>query len=159
LRIAYDGETLRGMGYVENNLMNGETIQYRASMHWLRYGWAAFWLIAGVFSAEGRGPLIFLAVVLGILAFLDVKTSEFVITNRRVFLKQGILRRRTTELLLSKIEGLQVEQGILGRIFNFGTIVPGGSGGTKQQFRLISKPLVFRGSLNQQIETGARSAA
>ena len=141
------------MGYVDKNLMTGEKIVHRAKLHWVRYGWACFWLVLSLFAKEeGRWPFVLVGVTLAVLAFLDVFSSEFVVTNKRVYLKQGILRRRSIELLLSKIESMQVEQGILGRIMGYGSIAPGGSGGTKQAFKAVAKPLAFRQRVNEQID-------
>lgn len=56
------------------------------------------------------------------------------------------------ETLLVKIEGIQVAQGLLGRLFGYGTIVVSGTGGSKSQFRKIADPLEFRRQVQQQIE-------
>ena len=100
---------------------------------------------------------IVIGLVLGVIAFLDQVSSEFVVTNKRLVLKQGIIRRRSVELFLSKLESVQVDQGILGRILNYGSIVPAGSGGTKQAFNKIADPLEFRRRINEQLESGTTS--
>jgi uncharacterized membrane protein YdbT with pleckstrin-like domain len=70
------------------------------------------------------------------------------------------------ELQLSKVEGIVVEQGIIGRLFDYGSIIVGGTGGTKEPFALIRAPIMFRKQVQQQIESnvpastaGAPSAA
>lgn len=151
------------MGYVNNNLMNGETVVYRAKMHWLRYRWAVAWFLFAVVcvSADAPVPAVFSFLFAGALAlgaYLEIATSEFVVTNKRVFLKQGIMRRRSTELLLGKIESVNVEQGILGRLFDFGTIVSSGTGGTRQGFRDIAKPLLLRQKVNEQVDQSMTAA-
>ncbi|PIU51164.1 hypothetical protein COS91_05900 [Candidatus Desantisbacteria bacterium CG07_land_8_20_14_0_80_39_15] len=88
---------------------------------------------------------------LGIPVFISFKTSEFGITNKRVLFKIGFIRRNSLEILLTKIEGIQVNQGILGRILNYGTIIVRGTGGTGSPFRKIEAPLEFRKKVQEQI--------
>ncbi len=83
-------------------------------------------------------------IVLGISRGLTYMSDEFAITNKRVVIKVGFLRRRTVEMLLMKVEAIEVDQSILGRILNFGTIIVTGTGGTRELFRGISAPLEFR---------------
>ena len=71
-------------------------------------------------------------------------TTELVITNRRVIAKFGLIRRNTIELNLSKIESIRVEQSILGRLLNYGTVFLIGTGGSKEPIPRISHPLEFR---------------
>jgi len=54
--------------------------------------------------------------------------------------------------LLNKVEGIQVNQGILGRILGFGSITVSGTGGTKDPFHKIDAPLEFRKKVQEQIE-------
>jgi uncharacterized membrane protein YdbT with pleckstrin-like domain len=70
--------------------------------------------------------------------------SEFVITNRRIIIKTGFIARSTFEMNLSKIESVNVEQTAMGRILNYGSITIIGTGGTKETFHNIAKPLSFR---------------
>ncbi len=73
-------------------------------------------------------------------------------TTRRVLIKVGVLRRRSLELLLSKVESIGVDQGIVGRLLGYGTIIVTGTGGTKEPFRMIAAPLEFRRMVQQQTE-------
>ena len=75
---------------------------------------------------------------------IDRATSEFVITNKRVVVKIGLVWRRTLEMNLSRVETVNVDQSILGRLLDYGTITIIGTGGTRESFRRISKPLEFR---------------
>ena len=78
-------------------------------------------------------------------------SSEFGISNKRVLIKMGFIRRSSLETLLSKVEGIGVEQGILGRILDFGTIIIRGTGGSKEYFHRIANPLEFRKYVQEQI--------
>lgn len=123
--------------YVEGSLTKGEQVVYQ--------GQVSIWSLA---------PLIFLGVVflaawgLGFLfliaAAIRYFTTELVITNKRVIAKFGLIRRSTIEINLQKIESIQVNQGILGRIFNFGYIVVSGAGNPQAPIPGISSPLQFR---------------
>ena len=71
-------------------------------------------------------------------------SDEFAVTNRRVIAKAGMIGRRTLELNLDKIESVRVDQSILGRILGYGTVEVIGTGGTREAFNFISKPLDCR---------------
>jgi uncharacterized membrane protein YdbT with pleckstrin-like domain len=92
------------------------------------------------------------SIFLGIQALIVMRTTEFAITNRRVIAKTGFIRRHTLEMLLPKIESVDVRQGILGRMLNFGTVTVTGTGGTRESFRAIAEPIVVRKKINQIIE-------
>lgn len=92
-----------------------------------------------------------LALVSGTVSFINLKTSEFGVTTNRVLMKTGLIRRNSFEVLLSKVEGIQVNQGILGRVLGYGTIVVTGTGGSADPFRRISSPLHFRRQVQEQV--------
>lgn len=137
--------------YIESNLMSGEEIIYRAHLHWIIFRWPIIWLILAIIFFSG-GPdssgldvlFLLICIVHGIIALISFKTSEFGITNKRIIGKIGFIRRNSIEILLSKVEGIQVKQGILGRILGYGSVVITGTGGLKDPFKRISKPLEFR---------------
>ena len=114
--------------YIDNNLINDEYIVYETNYHWILY----------------FNHLISSIITLGIYPYLVSKFSEFGITNKRLIIKTGILSRRTLELNLSKIESVNVNQSILGRILGYGSIGVIGTGGTKEYFISIKNPLEFR---------------
>lgn len=152
------------MSYIENNLLPDERITYRTKLHWiifvnpiLSFILALIFLIAAGGRPEatalgGVGVLFLLASVLfAINRWIALKSSEFAVTNKRVLIKVGLVRRHSLELLLQKVEGIGVDQGLLGRLFGFGTIVVTGTGGTKEAFRTIAVPLEFRRQVQAQI--------
>src|SRR5580658_7818187 len=138
------------MSYVDSNLLPNEQITYRASLHPIIYAFPAMVLVVALLAALGGGGWIAGAAigVIGFVLFLPPwirsVSSEFAITNKRVLIKVGLIRRHSLELLLQKVEGIGVDQGILGRILGYGTITVSGVGGTKEAFRMISNPLEFR---------------
>jgi hypothetical protein len=100
---------------------------------WKEYYWAWFLLLLPI----------------GILlsAAIAVKTSELVITDRRVIIKVGFIQRHTFEMFISKIESVAVLQGMMGRIFNYGTVEIRGTGGSSESFATIASPLQFRDAI------------
>lgn len=146
------------MSYIENNLMSGESVIYSAKLHWVVFLWPAIWLVialilfsSGGDAAAAGGGAIVIAILTGIASFITYSTSEFGITNKRVLAKVGFIRRNSLEVLLTKVEGIQVNQGILGRILGYGSIVVSGTGGSKDPFHKISAPLEFRRKAQEQI--------
>lgn len=69
---------------------------------------------------------------------------EFVITNKRVLLKIGIISRTTKEFRYEKLESCDVKQGLLGRMLSFGTVIISGVGGSVVKEPYVQGPLAFR---------------
>jgi uncharacterized membrane protein YdbT with pleckstrin-like domain len=92
-----------------------------------------------------------LAIVVAFPRYIRFVSSEFAVTNRRVIVKVGLVYRRTLELVLAKVETVGVEQSIMGRVLNYGTIVVTGTGGTKEPFKDIANPLEFRRKVQSQL--------
>jgi uncharacterized membrane protein YdbT with pleckstrin-like domain len=145
--------------YVTQHLDPGETVVYRAGLHWIVYLGPVIALGVGVvFALPGRLPggsyagLAILAVgLIGLVtAWIRQTSSEFAVTTRRVIIKTGFLSRRTIELNMSKVESVQVDQDIIGRFLNYGTITVIGTGGTKEPFQMIDDPLSFRHAVQKE---------
>jgi len=147
------------MSYVEKNLLPNEQITYRAKLHWIIFALpvtvfliaillpfvGANWMVGAVLAAVG--------LFLFIPPWIDSLSSEFAVTNKRVLIKVGLIRRHSLELLLQKVEGIGVDQTLTGRILGYGTITVSGTGGTREAFRLISNPLEFRRRVQAEIAT------
>ncbi len=112
--------------YVDGHLIKDENVVYETKYHWV-----IFFTLKSIFT-------------LTIYAWMKRWLSEFVITNRRIVIKEGFIARRTFEMNLSKIETVNVDQTVLGRIFNFGSITIIGTGGTSETFHNIAQPLTYR---------------
>lgn len=107
-------------------LVRGEKVVYETKLHWVIYI-----SLRAVFT-------------LWLAPFIRRITSEFVITNRRVIIKVGFIRRKTLEMNLEKIESVKVDQGIMARILGYGTVTIIGTGGTRESFPTIKRALRFR---------------
>ena len=125
------------MSYIDQSLVEGETIVHRAHVSW----WSQFGLVLlGVVTLVVVGlGLIFLA-----MAWVRVHSTEIAITNRRIIAKFGFVTRRTIEINISQVEALRVDQGFWGRLLNFGTIIVSGTGSSLEPAPDIADPLVFR---------------
>jgi uncharacterized membrane protein YdbT with pleckstrin-like domain len=150
------------MSYIEEGLLEGEQVIYRTTLHWIIFLWPAFlFLLAGFIALGSDGAAAFffaLAGVVGTYAFIKYASSEFCVTNKRVLVKAGLIERRSLELLLTKVEGVAVDQGLLGQMFDYGTIVVLGTGGTRKPFKEIAAPFYFRKKVREQV-TAAHAAA
>lgn len=89
-------------------------------------------------------PVFGLGLIFLVMAFVRYKTTELAITSKRVIVKIGFIQRRTVEININKVESIQVDQAILGRIFNFGTLVISGAGNPQAPITGISAPMEFR---------------
>ena len=124
------------MSYIDESLVEGETLIHRARVSW----WSQFpLLLLGVVTLVIVVGLVFL-----VMAWIRVRSTELAITNRRVIAKSGFVKRHTVEINLDKVEALKVEQGVWGRVLNFGTIFISGAGTSVAPIRDIADPLVFR---------------
>jgi uncharacterized membrane protein YdbT with pleckstrin-like domain len=147
------------MSYIEKNLMNGENILYRARLHWVVFFWPVIWFVVAIvfFSRGGDVAVtvgrifILIGIAKAISSYISFSTSEFAVTNQRVIAKVGFIRRNSLEVLLGKIEAIQVNQDILGRILGYGSITVSGTGGTRDPFHNISNPLELRRKIQEQV--------
>ncbi len=96
-------------------------------------------------------------ILLGI-AYVRYKSVELAVTTRRVFVKHGFIRRQTIEMNLGKVESIQVEQGVLGRLFNFGTLVFAGTGTSHAPLAGIADPMGFRRAFIEAQDSGKAAA-
>jgi uncharacterized membrane protein YdbT with pleckstrin-like domain len=87
-----------------------------------------------------------------VIAIINVLTTELVVTNKKVIGKTGFIRRTSIDLQLGKLESIVLDQGITGRIFNFGTIVVRGTGGNAVGIPFIKSPLEFRRSVMRIVD-------
>jgi uncharacterized membrane protein YdbT with pleckstrin-like domain len=112
--------------YVDNNLIRDEVVVYETKYHW-----KIFFSLVGFFT-------------LFIAPALKRWSDEFVVTNKRVIIKTGLLSRKTFEMNLNKIESVNVDQSLAGRWMGYGTLTIIGTGGTRESFPDIANAVVFR---------------
>jgi uncharacterized membrane protein YdbT with pleckstrin-like domain len=157
--------------YVDKNLGKDETINYSARVslwkYWFSFligGFLAFGALLGLASSlsskSGDGMLghkfeaIFLLIALGVIAWplIARKSTELVITSKRLIAKFGVASTQSIEIRFDRIETVRVKQSLMGRILNYGDIVITGTGSTFDPIPNISKPMNFRAALNDAME-------
>lgn len=138
--------------YIQNALIKDEKILYtgRVSLWAL---WAYF--LIGIITL----PLFGLGAIFILMAFITYWSTEFAITDKRIIAKYGFIRRSTVETRLGKIESLQVHQGIIGRIFNFGNLVISGAGEPQAPFLNVKDPMAFRRVFNEYTDSDTAKPA
>lgn len=112
--------------YVDNNLIRDEHVVFETKYHW-----KIFFTLKALFT-------------LFIAPALARWSDEFVVTNKRLICKTGLISRHTLEMNLNKIETVNVDQSIMGRLLGYGTIIIIGTGGTREEFPNIANPTEFR---------------
>jgi uncharacterized membrane protein YdbT with pleckstrin-like domain len=124
------------MSYIDESLIEGERVLHRARVSW----WSQFaLLLLGILTL-----VIVVGVFLLVWAWIRVRSTEIAITNRRVIVKYGFVKRDTVEINLEKVEALRVEQGFMGRMLNYGTVFISGAGTSVAPIKDVTDPLVFR---------------
>ncbi len=91
--------------------------------------------------------LALVAVVLLVKEWLQWWITEIAVTNRRVIYKRGLIRLQTNEMNMDKVESVQVNQSILGRMFDFGTVRILGTGEGFEALQTIAGPIKLRNSI------------
>lgn len=120
--------------YVQNHLIKDEVVIYETTYHW-----TIFLTLASIFT-------------LFIYALIKRSSDEFVITNKRLVIKTGFVARDPIEFNLDKVESIQVQQNLWGRMFGFGTITVHGTGETSRSFHRVDDPLEFRRRFQEQYD-------
>lgn len=119
--------------YVESSLVPGERVVYET-----RYQWIIFWRPKALLT-------------LWIMPWIERISSEFAITDKRIIIKTGLLSRHTVELNVRQVESVNVQQSLVGRMLDYGSVTVVGSGGTREVLSYIAKPLEFRRAYQRQL--------
>lgn len=150
------------MSYYAKVLQPDEQVKYVGKLHWTIYrnsillGIVTVILVVLAISRydDWRWPALICAAVgavLAIVSFLGawfVRTStEIVVTDKRIIHKVGWIARRTEEMNITKVETVDVDQGLGGRIFDFGTVLIRGIGGSWEPLRRVATPLQLRNAI------------
>jgi uncharacterized membrane protein YdbT with pleckstrin-like domain len=133
------------MGYVQETLVSGEEVVYEGKISvWSLLPKLIIGVLFLIFALSSSIYLAVVSIVFFLWAFLTYISTELAFTNKRVIAKFGFIKRETVELNINKIESIRVNQGIFGRIFNYGSIVIAGAGLAAAPIPGVSKPMVFR---------------
>jgi uncharacterized membrane protein YdbT with pleckstrin-like domain len=157
--------------YIDDILQPGEKLLYSTNAHWIFYfpGIVA-WILAAVLlilsratvtegivllCLSGAAVVALAALYWTFRAWFHRWTIETDVTNLRVVHKEGFIKRRTFEMSLDKVESVDVNQSILGRILNYGDVTILGVGEGRETIRMIASPLAFRSFITAREEQRA----
>ena len=149
------------MSYVQQVLQPGETVRFRTNVHWSVYLKAITALVIGLallawYWQDGTGNMILLlaaaafgvsAFILVVPPFLERLGTEIAITDRRIIYKTGLVQRHTVEISMDKVESVDVDQSVLGRVFGYGTVTVRGTGEAAEPLRNIAAPIALRNAV------------
>ncbi|MGJ4880702.1 MULTISPECIES: PH domain-containing protein [unclassified Bradyrhizobium] len=149
--------------YIDEILQPGEKVLYSTNAHWMFYlpaigAWIVVFGLLVLSRMTVNDNLVLLclatAAVIAIVAlYWTVRawfhrlTTETDVTNRRVVHKTGFIKRRTFEMALDKVESVDVNQTIMGRVLNYGDVTILGVGEGKETISTIAEPLAFRNAI------------
>lgn len=131
--------------YVDKVLIAGERVLHRGRISLWAFTWA---IVLGVIGIAAFG----LGLVLLAWVWIEVRSTELAITNKRIIAKFGFVSRRTVEINLAKVESIQVDQTVLGRMLDYGTIIVSGAGNPVAPIANIATPLEFRRRFMEAID-------
>jgi uncharacterized membrane protein YdbT with pleckstrin-like domain len=146
------------MSYVRKVLLPGEQVVYETGLHWLIFGRAVLVLmvalalaIGSLYAGNTAPPLLLAAgivalfgLILLLAALIRRAGTELAVTDQRVVYKRGIIARHTIEMNRAKVESVDVDQSLLGRILGYGTVQLRGTGGSLEPMAMIGNPLSLR---------------
>ncbi|MGH7344456.1 MAG: PH domain-containing protein [Candidatus Rokuibacteriota bacterium] len=146
------------MSYIDETLLADEHVVYRTALHWIIFARGLLVLVVGaaVLIAVPAVPLagtviVLLGVAQLIPPLVAYNTTELGVTNKRMIVKVGFIRRRTVELLLRQVEALSVDQSLTGRMLGYGSITLTGTGGVREVFHRVRAPLELRRRIQGQV--------
>lgn len=130
------------MTYIEESLSTGEKVEALFPLHWFARMPMIIWIVLAI-------PTVGITLIFALYEYLKLKHLEQGVTNKRVILKRGIISRKTEEMKLQSIETVEIDQGIGGRMFGYGTVKITGRGISDVVFKGIDDPM----SVKRQIES------
>jgi uncharacterized membrane protein YdbT with pleckstrin-like domain len=151
------------MSYVRHVLQPGEKLLHESRIHWMIFVPAMLLLLIGVaglvlYAVDAAGDLQILSYSLtavgfaaGAISFVTAWfkrwTTEVAVTDRRIIYKQGFINRHTVEMNMDKVESVDVDQTVFGRLFDYGDITVRGTGSGIEPLRKIDSPIQFRNAV------------
>jgi uncharacterized membrane protein YdbT with pleckstrin-like domain len=151
------------MPYYTKVLQSDETVKAVGRLHWSIYGRALVVLAIAIallvasdrladpdwqhYAQVTAGVIALLGLLLALVAWIRRHATEIVVTDRRVIFKRGLLARHTVEMNVSKIETVDVEQGLSGRIWGYGTLLIRGTGAGFEPLVGVGSPLRIRNAI------------
>lgn len=143
---------------IEDQLQPGEEILYRAYptrlplVPWIvgaalaLVGAGLAWnLLGNEWVAYAAGAVALVLLVMTLAKWVVLRSHDYVLTNRRVILEEGILSRRSMDASLGKINNVEHRQTLWGRLLGYGDVeIDTASETGTTRFAGISHPLDFK---------------
>jgi hypothetical protein len=162
------------MSYIDKTLVPGEKVVYTTRLHWIVmlghiFAACVLWVMGGYLlyyaythaemelssrhvAEYGGAALLVCGLIVLLVGSVRRGATEMAVTTRRVVIKTGLASRRTIEMLLNKVETIEVSEPGMGRVLGYGSITMIGTGGTSEGFHKMARPLQFRNAAQQEIE-------
>src|ERR1035437_1511184 len=149
------------MAYYTKVLQPGENVKYVGRLHWMIYRHSiAFSMLMAIAdyvtvsqfeNSESQRSILLVFLLLTVISFLHPwfvrTTTEIVVTDKRIIHKVGWIARQTKEMNMTKVETVEVEQGFVGRILGFGTVLIIGIGASWEPLVYVASPLELRNAI------------
>jgi uncharacterized membrane protein YdbT with pleckstrin-like domain len=150
------------MSYVQRVLQPGEVVRHTATAHWIVYWPGALCIVAALAAVAWAGflpadwarwvrwlaaLLTVVGMVLLVREWFGWWTTEVAVTNLRVIYKTGLIKRTTNEMNMDKVESVKVDQSILGRLLDYGTVTITGTGAGLEALPSVAQPIELRNSI------------
>jgi hypothetical protein len=158
------------MGYVSSVIQPGEKVIFDGKIHWIVYAAPIVLMLIGTdimflgpeqasqimkqeinkdppFFLIGGGCLLVLGLVNLLSAIFYRLTTEIAVTNRRVIFKKGFVWRKTMEMNVNKVESVYINQTVLGRLLDYGTVAVVGTGSSIEPFTSVDSPIKLRNTI------------
>jgi uncharacterized membrane protein YdbT with pleckstrin-like domain len=151
------------MTFLDRSLMPEEKILFQTNKHFIIFAYPVLWTVVALFFLIQNQPLVpgidlpfinsmanlvwipgFIAVGSWLNQALNYMTSRFVVTNKRIIMREGFFLRHAAETRLATVAEIKVDQSLLGRLFNFGTLSINSFGGGNEVFAYIADPVQFQ---------------
>jgi uncharacterized membrane protein YdbT with pleckstrin-like domain len=149
------------MSYLTHVLQPDEHVLRVGRIHWVVYLRPLLLAaICGVFLYLSRRldslpmPMLIGAAISGVLAVVGFARASFwkwatelAVTNRRIIYKRGFIWRDTVEMNMGKVETVEVQQSLLGRLLGYGSLQVKGTGQSIEHLRTIARPVALRNAI------------
>ena len=147
------------MKYIESTLVPHEHVLCAGRLHWIIYASPVLVIIFGyllfIFGLANGGAAAFYGAALFILgaasliaAWVKRVTTEIAVTTRRFAVKRGLVDRRVMEIGAGQLESVAIQQSIVGRLFDYGTLIVSGTGSHLDPVEIVAEPLALRQALD-----------
>ncbi len=154
------------MSYIRKVLYADEEVVARARLHWVIYLMGFEAIAAGLlvvlwfsvypplppWALAVAGLLITFGLLRLVLMAIARWTTEMAVTNYRLIAKRGLIRRSVIEIDLRKIESVDIEQSVMGRLLGYGDVLFRGTGIGSNPMETIDDPVGFAQRLRQALQ-------